>query len=132
MPDGFELEAHMSGTTDQRRARDHSAPTHTLSEVIQRWGALDRGTAGDETVVVEGRLVSAYQEGARLAFWMVNDEAAELQVLLTPTGLGDAQFDDAVRASGRRWQRVKARGTVMRTRRGLLTINATGVALNPD
>jgi hypothetical protein len=96
----------------------------SVSEVMRRWGALGRGEEDATAVItVEGRLVSAYQEAARLAFWMLSDGAAELEALLTPSMLGyEDAFQAAVAAGPGDYVRVV--GPVGRTRRGVLAVKA--------
>jgi lysyl-tRNA synthetase class II len=101
----------------------------SLSEIARWWGKLDPGQDSSDTVTVEGCLVFAHQEAERLAFWMLNDGNAEVQLWLAPAELGDDEYAavyEATRSAKRTWQ-VRATGMVQRTRRGVLTVRARTV-----
>jgi lysyl-tRNA synthetase class II len=101
----------------------------TLSEIARWWGKLDPGEDSGDTVTVEGRLVFAHQEAEKLAFWMLNDGNAEVQLWLARAELGDDRYAavyEATRSAKRSWQ-VRATGMVQRTRRGVLTVRARTV-----
>src|SRR5215216_3309997 len=101
----------------------------SLSGVVRGWGDLSRGhdDGGHDPITVTGQVVSSYQEAGRLAFVMLSDETAELQVILTASRLGADQYEEA--AACPVGERLSAQGHVTRTRRGVLSIVATAVSL---
>jgi lysyl-tRNA synthetase class 2 len=100
---------------------------HRLAEVTSAWG--DRLQPGEEsgTVVrVGGRLVAKRGHG-KLVFAVVREGDAELQVMCALDSLGEATMDLVDLLDLGDW--VAAEGGVIRTKRGELSVRATGFTL---
>ena len=96
--------------------------THTLAEVRELWDTrLDTGAASDEVVRVAGRVLLLRAQG-KLVFATVRDGTGSLQLFVDKSELGDdafARFGDEIERGD--W--VGVEGTVMKTRKGELSVN---------
>jgi len=96
--------------------------THTLAEVREHWDTrLETGAASDEVVRVAGRVLLLRAQG-KLVFATVRDGTGSLQLFVDKSGLGDdafARFGDEIERGD--W--VGVEGTVMKTRKGELSVN---------
>jgi lysyl-tRNA synthetase class 2 len=100
--------------------------THTLGEVRDRFDHLQAGEETDVEVAVAGRLLLKREQG-RLSFGTVRDRGADLQLFVSQGVLGKeafAAFNDLDLGD---W--IGARGTVMVTKRGELSVKVTSVVL---
>ncbi|HVE99628.1 MAG TPA: bifunctional lysylphosphatidylglycerol synthetase/lysine--tRNA ligase LysX [Mycobacteriales bacterium] len=96
--------------------------TATLGELRERYDGLPADTSTGDTVAVAGRVVSRRGHG-KLAFAVLRDGSADLQVMLSLDRLGDDRLEA--------WQRdvdladhVGIEGEVITSRRGELSILA--------
>jgi lysyl-tRNA synthetase, class II len=96
--------------------------THTTAELHEAYGGIDAGAEVDDTVLVAGRLLLIRRQG-KLTFATVRDGTGSVQLFVSRAVLGDdrhAAFDDLDLGD---W--VGAEGTVMKTRKGELSVKVT-------
>jgi lysyl-tRNA synthetase class 2 len=91
--------------------------THEAAQVIERWSSLEAGEESGETVAVAGRLMLSRPQG-KLAFAELRDASGSIQ--LFALAAVTARFDEFVRLNLGDW--IGARGEVVRTRRGELSV----------
>ena len=111
-------EAGTGGTGDipYRFSRSHSA-----AQVIEGWSHLADGEESGDTVAVAGRLMLLRPQG-KLAFGELRDASGAVQ--LFALAAVTARFDEFIRLNLGDW--IGARGEVVRTRRGELSVKVTG------
>ena len=100
--------------------------THRLAEVAEAWRHLPAGEETGDVVRVAGRLVARRGHG-KLAFWTLRQFDQELQAMLAVDAMGPERFAFAGELEVGDW--VGVEGTVVRTRRGELSVKATEVRL---
>jgi lysyl-tRNA synthetase class 2 len=96
--------------------------THTAAELHAAYGGIDAGAEVDDTVRVAGRLLLIRRQG-KLTFATVRDGTGSVQLFVSRAVIGDerhAAFDDLDLGD---W--VGAEGTVMKTRKGELSVKVT-------
>ena len=91
--------------------------THEAAQVIARWSDLGPGEESGETVAVAGRLMLSRPQG-KLAFAELRDASGSVQ--LFALAALTARFDEFIRLNLGDW--IGARGEVVRTRRGELSV----------
>jgi lysyl-tRNA synthetase class 2 len=91
--------------------------THTAAEVVQGWSQLTDGEESGVTVGVAGRLMLSRPQG-KLAFAELRDASGSVQ-LFALAALTE-HFDEFIRLNLGDW--IGARGEVVRTRRGELSV----------
>jgi lysyl-tRNA synthetase class 2 len=91
--------------------------TDEAAQVIERWGDLGPGEESGETVAVAGRLMLSRPQG-KLAFAELRDASGSVQ--LFALAALTARFDEFIRLNLGDW--IGARGEVVRTRRGELSV----------
>jgi lysyl-tRNA synthetase class 2 len=94
--------------------------THTAAEVHEHWGFLEAGSETTDTVRVAGRLMLLRRQG-KLTFATLRDGTGSVQLFVSRAEIGDAEhtaFDDLDLGD---W--VGATGTVMKTKKGELSVN---------
>jgi lysyl-tRNA synthetase class 2 len=91
--------------------------THQAAEVVERWSALTDGEESGETVAVAGRLMLSRPQG-KLAFAELRDASGSIQ--LFALAALTARFEEFIRLNLGDW--IGARGEVVRTRRGELSV----------
>jgi lysyl-tRNA synthetase class 2 len=94
--------------------------THDAAQVIERWSALAPGEESGETVGVAGRIMLSRPQG-RLAFAELRDASGSVQ--LFALAASTEHFEEFVRLNLGDW--IGARGEVMRTRRGELSVKVS-------
>jgi len=105
-----------TGDIPYRFSRSHSA-----AQVIEGWSHLADGEESGETVAVAGRLMLLRPQG-KLAFGELRDASGAVQ--LFALAAVTAGFDEFSRLNLGDW--IGARGEVVRTRRGELSVKVTG------
>jgi lysyl-tRNA synthetase class 2 len=100
--------------------------TVTLAEVTERWNGLTPGEETSDEVRVAGRIMLRHAVGG-LTFWTIRQGADQLQIMLDRDVLGPDAYQQAGRYDPGDW--VGADGTVVRTRRGELSVKASTVTL---
>ncbi|MGP0029333.1 MAG: lysine--tRNA ligase [Acidimicrobiales bacterium] len=93
------------------------ARTHAAAEVAERWSSLGPGDESGEEVAVAGRIMLARPQG-KLAFAELRDASGSVQLFALASQTAD--FDAFVRLNLGDW--IGARGQVVRTRRGELSV----------
>ena len=100
--------------------------THTTAELHEHWGHLDDGVETEDTVRVAGRVLLLRRQG-KLTFATLRDASGSVQLFVSRAVLGDGAheaFDDLDLGD---W--VGVEGTVMRTRKGELSVKAASFML---
>ncbi|MGO9877711.1 MAG: lysine--tRNA ligase [Acidimicrobiia bacterium] len=102
--------------------------THTLAEIREHWDdRIETGTTSDDMVRVAGRVWLRRVQG-KLVFVTLRDGPGELQLFVNKAELGDdpfARFVDEIERGD--W--VGVEGTVMKTKRGELSVNVKTFSL---
>jgi lysyl-tRNA synthetase class 2 len=94
--------------------------THQAAEVVETWSALEPGEESGATVAVAGRLMLSRPQG-KLAFAELRDASGSIQ--LFARAASTANFEQFIRLNLGDW--IGARGEVVRTRRGELSVMVT-------
>ncbi len=100
--------------------------THTAAEMHEHWDRLEAGAETDDRVRVAGRLLLIRRQG-KLTFATLRDGTATIQLFVSDAAIGEGahqRFDDLDRGD---W--VGASGTVLRTKRGELSVKVTSFEL---
>ena len=100
--------------------------THTTAELHAAYGGIDAGAEVDDSVRVAGRLMLIRRQG-KLTFATVRDATGTVQLFVSRAVIGEdrhAAFDDLDLGD---W--VGAAGTVMKTKKGELSVKATDFEL---
>jgi len=106
--------------------RDSFDRTSQIAAIVSTHHSLEPGAETDEMVAVAGRVVAKRDQG-KVLFLVVRDGSGELQLFCRPNVLGDDGFASAVDLDLGDW--IGAAGTVMRTRRGELSVSPTDITL---
>lgn len=112
-----------SGTNPYPYRFDRS---HTLGEIRLAHEALPDGTETDITVDIAGRIMLKRDQG-KLIFATVQDRSGSLQLFISRAVVGDEVFDAIADLDLGDW--VGARGIVMSTRKGELSIKVSTLQL---
>jgi lysyl-tRNA synthetase, class II len=106
-------------------ARGFEGPVEALAELRERFAELPAGTETDTEVRVAGRIVLLRKQG-KLSFATLRDRTGDLQLFLTPDGMGDgyALVDDLDLGD-----LVGAEGRMMTTKRGELSVRVERLTL---
>ena len=100
--------------------------THTAAEMHEHWDRLEAGAETDDRVRVAGRVLLIRRQG-KLTFATLRDGTGTIQLFVSDAAIGEAahqRFDDLDRGD---W--VGANGTVLRTKRGELSVKVTSFEL---
>ena len=100
--------------------------SHTLGEIRAKHGSLEAGTETTDEVSVCGRVMLKRDQG-KLIFITIRDRSDEMQLFVSKAVVGDAAFDDINALDMGDW--IGARGAVMTTRKGELSVKASEVQL---
>ncbi len=106
--------------------RDRYEVTARAAGLVERYSALEPGTDTDDVVSVAGRVVAARDQG-KIVFLVIRDATGDVQLFTRVNVLGDEAFAAVKELDLGDW--VGATGTVLRTRRGELSIAPTEVTL---
>ena len=106
--------------------RDSFDVTARAAELEERYAALEPGAETADVVAVAGRLVIRRDQG-KMAFLVVRDATGDLQLFVRSDALGADAFDALLAHDIGDW--LGATGTVLRTRRGQLSVAPTTVDL---
>jgi lysyl-tRNA synthetase class 2 len=101
-------------------------PTHTLAEVVDRWGALEAGEETGEEVTVAGRVVADRDIG-RLRFLVLREAGIDLQLFVMKKRLDDAATAVLDNLDVGDW--LGTTGDVLATRTGELSVRPTGLTM---
>jgi lysyl-tRNA synthetase class 2 len=100
--------------------------SHTLGEIRAKHGSLEAGSETTDEVAVCGRVMLKRDQG-KLIFITIRDRSDEIQLFVSKAVVGDAAFDAINSLDMGDW--VGARGVVMTTRKGELSVKAAEVQL---
>jgi len=106
--------------------RDSWDVTARASELEARYAGLEPGTDTTDTVSVAGRLVAKRDQG-KIVFLVIRDSTGDLQLFTRVNVIGEEQFEGVKSLDLGDW--IGAEGTVLRTRRGELSVAPSCVAL---
>ncbi len=99
----------------------------TAAQLHERYdGTLDAGEETDDVVAVAGRLMLIRRQG-KLSFGTLRDSSGTVQLFVSQGVLGDDAFRRFNELDRGDW--VGARGTVMKTKKGELSVKVTSVEL---
>jgi lysyl-tRNA synthetase class 2 len=100
--------------------------TSHVRELLDTFAGLEAGTETDSVVSIAGRVVALRDQG-KAVFLVVRDSTGDLQLFCRENVLGGPAFAAVTDLDLGDW--VGATGTVMRTRRGELSVSPTSVTL---
>ena len=100
--------------------------TARASEITEHYADLEPGADTEDVVTVAGRLVAKRDQG-KIAFLVLRDATGEIQLFCRVNVLGEEAYDFAGGLDLGDW--VGATGTVLRTRRGELSVQPTEITL---
>jgi len=100
--------------------------THTLGELREKFAPLEPGIETEESVSVAGRIMLKRDQG-KLIFVTIRDRSADIQLFVSKSVVGDAQFDVINNLDLGDW--VGAHGLIMTTRKGELSVKVSSVEL---
>lgn len=106
--------------------RDSWHVTARAAELDAAYSTLESGSETEVVVSVAGRLVAKRDQG-KVAFLVIRDATGDLQLFCRVNALGSEMFAATTDLDLGDW--IGATGTVMRTRRGELSIAPTEVTL---
>ncbi len=104
----------------------HFARTDTCAELHERHGDLADGTETDEVVHVAGRMMLRRDQG-KLCFATLRDGTGTVQLFVSKSAIGDEAFATFGALDLGDW--IGVVGTVMKTRKGELSVKLTEVQL---
>ncbi len=100
--------------------------TGRARDITETYAALPDGEGTSDVVSVAGRLMAKRDQG-KLAFLVLRDATGDLQLFCRVNVLGEDAFGAVKNLDVGDW--IGATGTVMRTRRGELSVQPTSVSL---
>jgi lysyl-tRNA synthetase class 2 len=138
-PDGESPAANLAAFRERRLAEIESLKsrginpypyrfdrTHTLGEIRAAHGSLTAGTETAVSVAVCGRIMLKRDQG-KLTFITLRDRSDEIQLFVSKAVVGDEAFELVNSFDLGDW--IGARGLVMTTRKGELSVKANEVQL---
>lgn len=102
------------------------SPDARAAELADRYADLEDGAETEDVVSVAGRLVAKRDQG-KMAFLVIRDATGDLQLFCRLNVLGEDGFDAAKDLDLGDW--IGATGTVLRSRRGELSVQPTAITL---
>ncbi len=93
--------------------------THTVAELDERYAHLEDGQDTEDEVALAGRVMARRVQG-KVAFLELMDHTGTIQLFCRINALGEAAFDEIKDLDVGDW--IAVHGTMMRTRRGQLSI----------
>jgi lysyl-tRNA synthetase class 2 len=102
------------------------APDARSAELSERYASLEPGAETQDVVAVAGRLVAKRDQG-KMSFLVLRDATGDIQLFCRVNVLGDEGYAFATDLDLGDW--VWARGTVLRSRRGELSVQPSEVRL---
>ena len=112
-----------AGTEPYRDRYDVTARTADLED---RFADLEDGAETSDVVRVAGRLITRRDQG-KVAFLVIRDSTGDFQLFVKREALGDDAFAEALGHDLGDW--IGAEGSVVRTRRGQLSIVPESIVL---
>ena len=96
--------------------------THHTNELDELYARLEDGASTEDEVAVAGRIMSKRVQG-KIAFFGLRDEAGDIQLFCRINALGEEAYVRTKNLDVGDW--IGVRGTMMRTKRGQLSIAVT-------
>lgn len=96
------------------------------AELEQKYASLENGEQCDESYTLAGRIMAIRDQG-KICFIVMKDESGEIQLFIRINELGEAAYEEVKELDLGDW--IGVEGTVLRTRRGQLSIAPTSVEL---
>lgn len=100
--------------------------TAYCAQIIERHSELEAGSDSEESVSIAGRIVAKRDQG-KAVFLVVRDSTGDIQLFCRINHLGEQAFAAVLELDLGDW--VGVTGTVMRTRRGELSVQPDEVSL---
>lgn len=104
----------------------HFEQTAHAAELVEHYAALESGAVTEDEVAVAGRIMAIRDQG-KICFLVLRDGSGDIQLFCRINVLGEDAWDRLKRLDV--GDIVGATGTVLRTRRGELSISPTSVEL---
>ncbi len=95
------------------------AYTHHIAELNEAYAGLEDGESTEDAVAIAGRVMAKRDQG-KLAFLELRDSTADMQLFCRVNALGEGEFAKLKDLDVGDW--IGVRGTMMRTRRGQLSV----------
>ena len=92
----------------------------------EKYSSLEEGQSTEDVVAVAGRIIALRNQG-KMLFIVIRDNTGDLQLFVRKNVLGDEAFDRAKDLDVGDW--IWSHGTVLRTRRGELSIEPARIVL---
>ena len=102
---------------------DNDARSLMLQE---RYADLEDGQSTEDVVAVAGRIIAIRDQG-KMAFIVIRDNQGDLQLFVRKNVIGDEAFEAAKNLDVGDW--IWSKGTVLRTRRGELSVEPAEIVL---
>ena len=101
-------------------------PDARCEELNEKYADLEPGTETQDIVCVAGRLIAKRNQG-KMGFYVIRDAQGDLQLFVRKNIVGDDAYDAAKNLDLGDW--IFAKGNVLRTRRGELSVQPTEIVL---
>lgn len=101
-------------------------PDSRSADLNKKYEALEPGTETQDIVCVAGRLVAKRNQG-KMGFYVIRDAQGDLQLFVRKNIVGDEAYDAAKNLDLGDW--IFAKGNVLRSRRGELSVQPTEIVL---
>ena len=93
--------------------------SHHIEELLAAYAHLEDGESVEDAACIAGRVMAKRDQG-KIAFLVVRDTTAEIQLFCRVNALGEEAYNELKDLDVGDW--IGAQGTMMRTRRGELSI----------
>ena len=100
--------------------------SHHLAELAERYATLEDGASTEDEVKVAGRVMAKRDQG-KLAFLELRDSSGDMQLFCRINALGEDMFAELKDLDVGDW--IGVEGTMMRTKRGQLSVSVTSFEL---
>lgn len=101
-------------------------PEHRSAELKERYADLENGLETEDIVTLGGRIIAIRDQG-KMMFVVIRDAEGDLQLFVRPNQLGEQSFAFAKTLDIGDW--IYAKGNVLRSRRGELSVQPTEIVL---
>lgn len=93
--------------------------SHHINELLERYASLEDGTTTEDEVCIAGRIMAIRDQG-KIAFIVIRDSSAEIQLFCRVNTLGEEAFEELKDLDIGDW--IGVWGLMMRTRRGEISV----------
>ena len=100
--------------------------THHLTDLDEKYASLEDGASTEDEVDVAGRIMAKRVQG-KIAFFELRDATGDIQLFCRINALGEEVFASMKDLDVGDW--IGVHGTMMRTKRGQLSVAVTGYEL---